>query len=485
MPLKDNFIDGDFYTAAHINAVAAAVNSLDADATLGMFNVKAYGAIGDSVTDDAPAIQAAIDAAQVGGFGGGGVIYFPPGQYHISSTLLIKESFVTLTGASAGSAMILVDAASTFPAVTFDGHVNGVAATPTDNNTWAWNFTVRDLWFEKGTPVVNTAPAISLHSVNNPFLQNLNIRGFGTGVLVTGAVGVNAYRVLIQSNSAATVSELYGWLFDSTYPNWSAYISHCTAGFGGENVTAVTSYGYYNDGRSDWFIDHCEAGSCTYGFYWAANGSNTEVTDIHFVECVADQCQYGFAILDNLINSNIGQVDIDSCYWANRFTSVVPTPNGYGVAIANSSGATVRGFQSFSGNPGDPTHYQNNYGIWVLDSKDVSITGANIKGNHVQGILVERSEYVTIFGNTILQTMSIDANGIALVNGTDASIVGNTIRSLTGLATPMTNGIYVNAHGGVVIGNNVVDSATVTNELNVTGGAAVSAVNNIGFADYP
>jgi len=488
MPLKDDFIDGEFYTAADINAVAAAVNSLDAD-TLGMFNVKAYGAIGDGIADDSGAIQAAIDAAS-GGWDSGGVVYFPVGNYRLASTLLVNEPNVTLMGASVGSTKLLLAASANFPAITFSGHLDGVPATPTNNGTFPWNFSIREMWIEKETPVVNGAPAISLFCIQMARLHNIQIRGFGTGILCSASFNVYGHQVNIQSNSAATIPELYGWKFDSDYANFSCYLSHCTAGFGGENVATVESYGYYNAGThpSDWFLDHCEAGVCTVGFYYSGNtaAAISDVFDIHFVGCIADQCQYGFLILDNLSpGATGGQVDIDSCYWANRFTTVVPTPNGQGVGIGNCSGVTVRGFQAYSGNPADPTHYQDNYGIFVSNSKDVSITGANIKGNALQGIYVDTSEFVTVFGNTILQTLSIAANGIALVNGTDASVVGNTIRSLSGLATPMANGIYVNAHGGVVIGNNVVDSATVTNELTVTGGAAVSAVNNIGFADYP
>jgi polygalacturonase len=45
-----------------------------------MFNVKdpAYGAVGDGVTDDTAAIQAAINAIDAAG---GGVLYFPKGTY--------------------------------------------------------------------------------------------------------------------------------------------------------------------------------------------------------------------------------------------------------------------------------------------------------------------------------------------------------------------------------------------------------------------
>jgi hypothetical protein len=45
-----------------------------------VYGVKGYGAVGDGFTDDTVAIQAAIDAASAAG---GGVIYFPPGNYKV------------------------------------------------------------------------------------------------------------------------------------------------------------------------------------------------------------------------------------------------------------------------------------------------------------------------------------------------------------------------------------------------------------------
>src|SRR5690349_1056465 len=71
------------------------------------FSVKAFGAIGDGIADDAGAIQAAITAAsshgiRVRGSGGtdpytdadrlGGVVYFAPGRYMISRPLILPRS---------------------------------------------------------------------------------------------------------------------------------------------------------------------------------------------------------------------------------------------------------------------------------------------------------------------------------------------------------------------------------------------------------
>ena len=63
--------------------------------SLGVFNVKDYGAVGDGVTDDSAAIQAAIDAAEVDG----GSVYFPAGDYNVTATLTLQADGVRLVGA--------------------------------------------------------------------------------------------------------------------------------------------------------------------------------------------------------------------------------------------------------------------------------------------------------------------------------------------------------------------------------------------------
>lgn len=72
-------------------------------------NVKDYGAIGDGVTDDQPAIAAAITA------GGKGDVHIPDGTYRLASTLTIP-TYVTLRGSgytdnsgSTGATVLLKD----------------------------------------------------------------------------------------------------------------------------------------------------------------------------------------------------------------------------------------------------------------------------------------------------------------------------------------------------------------------------------------
>jgi hypothetical protein len=69
---------GDPDPAGDMDAVVAEVQRLGARVDVPVFDVRAYGAIGDGVNDDTAAIEAALSAITVAG---GGVLFLPPGRY--------------------------------------------------------------------------------------------------------------------------------------------------------------------------------------------------------------------------------------------------------------------------------------------------------------------------------------------------------------------------------------------------------------------
>lgn len=77
-------------------------------------NVKAFGAIGDGITDDTDAIQAAIDSID---FDGGGTVFFPTGIYLISDTLTMDQG-IYLRGVSPKSTIISSNVAAAGWAIT-------------------------------------------------------------------------------------------------------------------------------------------------------------------------------------------------------------------------------------------------------------------------------------------------------------------------------------------------------------------------------
>jgi hypothetical protein len=96
-------IYGDIITSKHHEVLVDAILGIEAafgitngsmaarkitDAGGQIYNVKAFGAVGNGVNDDTAEIQAAIDAC---GAAGGGTVYLPAGDYKISSTLFIGD----------------------------------------------------------------------------------------------------------------------------------------------------------------------------------------------------------------------------------------------------------------------------------------------------------------------------------------------------------------------------------------------------------
>jgi len=80
----------------------------------GIFNVRDYGAIGDGINNDKPAIQEAIDtAAEIAKAGNrGGVIFVPPGEYRLEQGLVIPRNAranipnIRIVGSGAGQAVL-------------------------------------------------------------------------------------------------------------------------------------------------------------------------------------------------------------------------------------------------------------------------------------------------------------------------------------------------------------------------------------------
>ncbi len=119
-------------------------NKLASIQDLGIFNVKDYGAVGDGLTNDLTAIQAAIDEAETVK----GRVYLPHGDYYLGATatgLVINDSIVFEGASSAGTillyrgsgvAVTIYSVAAeqvTFRRITVDGNPGGVTGVEIGN----------------------------------------------------------------------------------------------------------------------------------------------------------------------------------------------------------------------------------------------------------------------------------------------------------------------------------------------------------------
>lgn len=107
--------------AARLGHIEAGIYAAQATAeSVAGLDASSYGAVGDGVTDDTAAIQAAIDAAagDIPGFGGaeqGGTVFLSRGTFLVSSQIVVKNK-VCLRGQGHSATIILADA--TFPTST-------------------------------------------------------------------------------------------------------------------------------------------------------------------------------------------------------------------------------------------------------------------------------------------------------------------------------------------------------------------------------
>lgn len=180
--------------------VGANFDSLSTSVGQLSFNVKDYGAKGDGVNEDAPFIQAAIDAAS------SGVIYFPPGAYICSSRLVVKSN-ITLMGAGKYISTISLP----------QSNINPMDFSLIENTATLTNFRMQSLGL-KGNRAFQTTVFTNGASdgycvgfffgpISNVFFDDLYIREFGaTGAaLNTSGGGI----LIVPVGSDSTCSDIY------------------------------------------------------------------------------------------------------------------------------------------------------------------------------------------------------------------------------------------------------------------------------------
>ena len=133
----------------------------------GVVNVKDFGAVGDGLTDDTAAIQAALDSAPAIGK----AVFFPTGTYRTTSALTVKSYtrlFGTSTGGSTAGSFVL---AALFGAVIKNEGV-GVALHLVDLTSSA-NKTTQQITIEDLTIVGNGATSSHGVLIDNPAMVQI------------------------------------------------------------------------------------------------------------------------------------------------------------------------------------------------------------------------------------------------------------------------------------------------------------------------
>ncbi len=178
-------------------------------------DVKQFGAVGDGVTDDSGAIQAALAAVAIDG----GCVVIPPGNYLISTTMIIADS-VALVGTSREACRIFGDRMGV-------ALIQGVftAFSVADRNFGA---RIAHLTIENTSRNEAGGVALDLRQWSRVVVDNCRIRLVETGVRFEGIAFYNELRNTIITNVIFGVTVKDGSNSNSVY---GGQISSCsTAG---------------------------------------------------------------------------------------------------------------------------------------------------------------------------------------------------------------------------------------------------------------
>lgn len=195
-----------------------------------VYDVRLMGAIGDGSHDDTTILQSTIDTVIAAG---GGVIYFPPGTYKLTTALTIAPAAtdtdvaLVIHGASKHSTILQQTGAGENVLDIYDA---------AGDNGWPYNVgvTVRDLGIRGDA---TTGIGVRVENIHDVLLDNLDVRSVGEQGIYT----VTAYVCRVM-NCTARLCGGKG-IEISTLGHWTL-LDHCsTKGNGDWGIVCQTSNG--------------------------------------------------------------------------------------------------------------------------------------------------------------------------------------------------------------------------------------------------
>ena len=156
--------------------------------TAPIVSVKSFGAKGDGVTDDAAAIQTAMDSMS-----GGGTLEFPAGTYKYSDILRLTKPNVTLWGY--GATLIPTNQTAA-----------GIQLAADNTNIYGFTRSAPRSWprFCGGTPDISRCYGIYIFNSNNHVIMD-NTMNHGDGILLNGVANALIARNTINKSTADAI----------------------------------------------------------------------------------------------------------------------------------------------------------------------------------------------------------------------------------------------------------------------------------------
>ena len=251
-------------------------------------NVKDFGAVGDGVTDDTVAIQAAIDS--------GNRVYLPKGTYSVSSSLTL--TFDSYLEGEVPEATILSYTGTTGSCIEL-----GRART-TIKNLYILNSNTSYVGvIGESAPTDATATGIIYNSgagTDRVVLEQVIVRGFDVGLSLKKSVWVSANCCHFESNNKSILLEVTTGAANTDWFNNLVMFSNC-------KIKHTATLGFEGGGLGVSFTN-TEVSNNPIGIYFKGTGAGVNTSNGGFFHSYAEGNPITFKIEDaefNVVNSFI------------------------------------------------------------------------------------------------------------------------------------------------------------------------------------
>lgn len=448
------------------------VDAILKPASVQLYDVREYGAIGNDNADDAAAIQAACDAADASG---GGIVFFPAGTYTLSRGIRLGKT-TSLWGvggsldAGLGASRLRITHA-TNPGIYYSGTAGG---------SYCKGFSIAGLVIE----TAGTAAAIRIERAVEYRLEDIYLRGTDGGGQGNGIELVDCFSVVASNVRSHLFVNGSAWLVQSTGITQPGQIlldscagRYAPVGFDFDGVGGVMDS---IEMRSCIVTDCTTSGVSIHG---TGGHRNYRINDIHIENSSTTNTETGILVSGN----DVPNVKIDGAFlWGLKTPiNISGTVNGLTVerVYANTNGhaapaaviLNVSNAAARAVDIGNIINGGNTYGGLVADASDAVTRRKRFAGSlpgafQASANLALAQAIADVAGATVTATPIVNERWI-VVAIFDFNITVATAGLCTGTVDFDGAGV-----GGTALfdPNNGVGRATVSTVTTVSAGAGVA-----------